>query len=406
MKGFKNSNGITLIALVLTIIILIILAGVTIQTTFGTDGLLNKVSVAKTEQAKTELLATLKETYIAIKLNNIKEDESSDLVEQIVNELLFKNKYNIQGNNILDKKGNIIDTKENLPKLITAISTDDSATLSHISVEDKDKLILRINVKIATSLKLTLGNETPVNVEFDDGTSGEVKYLGSSTPSVTKSFSPGKYIVKFSSTSSNPLGINYLNDLQVNIHHSFASIDIISWGKINSNKLILASVDKIYSPEPDLVYVIYDSAVFKEIPKDLFKNKLTNTNVSRFFRCPNITQIPEELFENFVNAKNFMMVFFRCRNIESIPENLFKYNVNATNFNNTFTETGITSIPENLFENNTKINDISFTFKNCLQLTHIPQNIINKVISIPKRSGTFSGCTSASNYHSLIPSLR
>ena len=101
-----------------------------------------------------------------------------------------------------------------------------------------------------------------------------------------------------------------------------------------------------------------------------------------------------------------MMVFFRCRNIESIPENLFKYNVNATNFNNTFTETGISSIPENLFENNTKINDISFTFKNCLQLTHIPQNIINKVISIPKRSGTFSDCTSASNYHSLIPSIR
>ena len=228
MKGFKNSNGITLIALVLKIIILIILAGVTIQTTFGTDGLLNKVSVAKTEQAKTELLATLKETYVAIKLNNIKEDESSDLLEQIVNEPLFNNKYNIQGNNILDKKGNIIDTKENLPKLITAISTDDSATLSHISVEDKDKLILRINVKIATSLKLTLGNETPVNVEFDDGTSGEVKYISPSTPSVTKSFSPGKYIVKFSSTSSNPLGINYLNDLQVNIHHSFASIDIIS----------------------------------------------------------------------------------------------------------------------------------------------------------------------------------
>ena len=396
MKGFKNSNGITLIALVLTIIILIVLAGVTIQTTFGTNGLLNKVSVAKTEQAKTELLATLKETYIAIKLNNIQEDESSDLLEQIVNEPLFNKKYNIQGNNIIDKKGNIIDTKENLPKLITAISTDDSATLSHISVEDKDKLILRINVKIATSLKLTLGNETPV----------KVKYLGSSTPSVTKSFSPGKYIVKFSSTSSNPLGINYLNDLQVNIHHSFASIDIISWGKTNSNKLILASVDKIYSPEPDLVYVIYDSDVFKEIPKDLFKNKLTNTNVSRFFRCPNITQIPEELFENFVNAKNFMMVFFRCRNIESIPENLFKYNLNATNFNNTFTETGISSIPENLFENNTKINDISFTFKNCLQLTHIPQTIINKVISIPKRSGTFSGCTSASNYHSLIPSLR
>ena len=39
----KKSKGITLIALVITIIILLILAGVTMQMTFGENGLLNKV---------------------------------------------------------------------------------------------------------------------------------------------------------------------------------------------------------------------------------------------------------------------------------------------------------------------------------------------------------------------------
>ncbi len=47
----KHSNGITLIALVITIIVLLILAGVTIATLTGENGILNKVSEAS-EQTK------------------------------------------------------------------------------------------------------------------------------------------------------------------------------------------------------------------------------------------------------------------------------------------------------------------------------------------------------------------
>ena len=50
----KTSNGITLIAFVITIIVLLILAGVTIATLTGDNGILGKANDAKTqtEQAK------------------------------------------------------------------------------------------------------------------------------------------------------------------------------------------------------------------------------------------------------------------------------------------------------------------------------------------------------------------
>lgn len=45
----KNKNGITLIALVITIVILVILAGVAINLTVGENGLLRKAKLAKEE---------------------------------------------------------------------------------------------------------------------------------------------------------------------------------------------------------------------------------------------------------------------------------------------------------------------------------------------------------------------
>ena len=55
MKNFKSTNGITLIALVITIIVLIILAMVSIAMLTGPNGLLNKTVEAKIENAHGEV---------------------------------------------------------------------------------------------------------------------------------------------------------------------------------------------------------------------------------------------------------------------------------------------------------------------------------------------------------------
>ena len=52
MKNFRKNQGITLIALVITVIVLLILAGVSIATLTGDNGLLSKAQEAKEETEK------------------------------------------------------------------------------------------------------------------------------------------------------------------------------------------------------------------------------------------------------------------------------------------------------------------------------------------------------------------
>ena len=53
---FRKNKGITLLALVITIIIMLLLAAVAIQMTIGENGLIAKSTQARIEQAKTEFL--------------------------------------------------------------------------------------------------------------------------------------------------------------------------------------------------------------------------------------------------------------------------------------------------------------------------------------------------------------
>ena len=61
MRIFKEKNGITLIALVITVIVLLILAGVIIAALSGDNGILTRAKEAKekTEQAQKEEEVTL-----------------------------------------------------------------------------------------------------------------------------------------------------------------------------------------------------------------------------------------------------------------------------------------------------------------------------------------------------------
>ncbi len=60
MEKIKNSKGITLIVLVITIIVLLILAGVSIATITGQNGVLIKANSAKEETTKGQVLEELK----------------------------------------------------------------------------------------------------------------------------------------------------------------------------------------------------------------------------------------------------------------------------------------------------------------------------------------------------------
>ena len=77
----KGMKGITLIALVITIIVLLILAGITIATVMGENGIL-----AKTNEAKKESALETAEEIVKLEIENLNiENHSNDLLENKIN---------------------------------------------------------------------------------------------------------------------------------------------------------------------------------------------------------------------------------------------------------------------------------------------------------------------------------
>ena len=85
MNKIKSTKGITLISLVVTIIILLILAGVTVATLMGDNGLINKTKDAKIkteiagikEEIQTDILGKQAENN-----GNISDDSLKEILEK------------------------------------------------------------------------------------------------------------------------------------------------------------------------------------------------------------------------------------------------------------------------------------------------------------------------------------
>ena len=88
-NGLKNTKGITLIALVVTIIVLLILAGVAISILLGENGIINKAGQARKETDEGEVLESIKLAYgyaeigqLARKNENFAEKMQEDLIKK------------------------------------------------------------------------------------------------------------------------------------------------------------------------------------------------------------------------------------------------------------------------------------------------------------------------------------
>ena len=68
---FRKENGVTLVALVITIIVLLILAGVTISMVLGDDGILSQAKGANTAQNKATVADQLSLAYATVRTEDI-----------------------------------------------------------------------------------------------------------------------------------------------------------------------------------------------------------------------------------------------------------------------------------------------------------------------------------------------
>ena len=434
----NKRKGITLLALVITIVIMLLLAGVAIQMTMGENGLIAKSNQAKKEQAKAELLEDAKLGYLNLKTKAIEEKSPTPEYESLLSTSEFLDKYNIVGDNITDKKGNVIEAKQEILNTLKMLypKIDGKKTVGGVEIleSDKDKMIFKLKIKengksiIWCNMENYTGPSTPIKIDYGDGTKGELTdyYWGSG-----KSYNKGEYIVKLENVEVFSMGALY------SYQEDGYEVELLQWGKIKTTgykNITLRNVSVIHEPEPADTIVEYRNGQFSEIPENLFENKKDSKYVSMFRDCNNLTDIPVNLFKNCINVESFDDTFFRCANLTNIPEDLFKYNINLKNVNYTFSECSkLTNIPENLFKYNTNLEYMNEIFSECTELTNIPSRLISnnsqlkevenmfagckKIIDIPtniiqdgiklkERGGRawrmFKGCTAANNY-SIIP---
>lgn len=91
-KQIKTPNAITLIALVITIIVLIILAGISISLLFGENGIITKAKETKELQKIAELTEKLELEKGPVALDHKGEVLITDYLEYIKEQAIIENK--------------------------------------------------------------------------------------------------------------------------------------------------------------------------------------------------------------------------------------------------------------------------------------------------------------------------
>ena len=135
-QKLKNERGITLVALVITIIVLLILAGVTLSMVMGDSGIFGKANSAKESTQLSNAEETIKLAVLENKVNSVSGDASltNDQLKEEIAKKLTEQGYTVSGSTVTyygDKKIDIEDylEKESTSKITwTWADTDNSGT--------------------------------------------------------------------------------------------------------------------------------------------------------------------------------------------------------------------------------------------------------------------------------------
>ena len=371
--NLKKERGITLIALVITIIVLLILAGVTIASITGENGILSKATQAsqKTTQEKER-----EEIKMAVTSDNMKyitgdERESEDYIENFQKELDniagasktkfewnddegYKVTYKETGNVYYikyedDENGNLktnIETREEYfsdKKYETGDLTDDEKT----QLESGIKLEINSGSKGEFLVQVEPGGI----IDWGDGTYSKVE-----DPYTGKIRNKSKKIAYINNDYSKLNSIKMANDIRVEeVWHEYseknkiytvkiftntifanseALLKIVDWGECelssvnfaNSTNLTEIASPKEKSFSKDYVYILggfQNCTSLKQIPLKFFTNISNIRNVSRMFEnCTSLTGNAIELWNNS-NIEYHENCYKGCTNLsnyDQIPE--------------------------------------------------------------------------------------
>ena len=83
-RVIKVEKGVTLVALVITIIVLLILAGISISMLTGENGILKKATESKEKTEKADIIEQIQIEIIAVQGNNLNSEISESELKEIL----------------------------------------------------------------------------------------------------------------------------------------------------------------------------------------------------------------------------------------------------------------------------------------------------------------------------------
>ena len=199
-NGVKSRNeAITLVAMVITIIIIILLAGIAIASLGGENGLIAKVMQSKEAQLEAEmkeqLTMALQELQIAKQGNATLDDVTQDWANKAIlkdyspllqedaslnGKLIIMTKNKVKGKFLIDQNLNIEKIEYNTSSLefeYTTISRIDNKVKINIVVTDKINGIKQIDYPEGDPLKVVDGNKEQISIDYEVELGKEYKFV-------------------------------------------------------------------------------------------------------------------------------------------------------------------------------------------------------------------------------------
>ena len=374
LKIKKDMKGITLIALVITIIVLLILAGVSIATLTGQNGILTQANTAKTQTAEAKNLEQVK---LAVSTGVSENLTTGRNVNEAIQEELRKT----------DPAATVVGDGDE--KEITYNGKLYNANIKTGEIEETTQGDLS-NKSI--KLIVNTGEDGLVVLPFDEENSGNVTKVNWGDGNV-ETIGKEDYEEKGKIASTT-------NNIQVAATVIYRGI----YHKYNEkNKEIEVEVEgNIVEIGSYAARMYYDKELGESVDYEEGANKIIEitqwgeTGLEEIYLggCRNLRKIASPTENSFKNITKFSYTFFGCTGLTSIPEDLFANCPNVTDFYGTFVGcTGLTSIPEDLFANCPNVTNFSYTFGSCTGLTSIPENLFVNCPNVTDFLGTFTECT-------------
>ena len=365
----KNERGITLIALVISIIILLILAGITILAISGENGIIQRAVEAreKTEEA------TLEEKIKLLTAENIINEYTGESEEKTAQEL--QDELNDQGENVLVVQWDkyiIYDLDKNKEYRVMSdgsVEYWEESTMGQILLNTKTANSDQISQSPSTNNIIGIDNEgNTVNMllwEYtliDDSTLGKIGTYGLNDAEALTG-------------SGNNRSAGYLGGYTED-------------GKIIGTVPAYISEDggNTYVSVTSMAHTFYDCDELVIAPE--IANTVTNMKVT-FYQSNNLTTAPNEIPDSVIN---FSYAFASCERLNTIPI----LGKNIENMDATFRSTTITKFDIQIPES---VKNMKETFSGCMDLTTFTVEIPNSVTNM---ESTFSNCISLIKFDSKI----